>query len=74
MSELEKATIELNEATIFYKHAYQAYSIASKKVTAAINLVNEKQRAFDLAVSAIKEQSPNDCDWKQSKHRVEAAV
>ena len=69
-----KLAEELETASEAYKDAYNAAQAARRAETKARNTVNEAQKKFDAAVTALKETAPTDSDWHTAqlpKHEVQ---
>ena len=62
---LDKAQRELRDAVKIYDDAERESRVASHKATDALNRLNAKQKAFDVAVADMRKAAPGASDWKQ---------
>lgn len=69
LADLERA---LADATDELRQAEERTSEARSAECAAINRVNEAQRAFDTYVKEIRDAAPRSSDWKQRERMREA--
>lgn len=63
MSALEEAINALESATNSYEDALQEVKLARSKEVAAINVLNDAQKAFDAEVAKIKSRPARESHW-----------
>lgn len=63
------ATAALVDAVARHKLAAEAEKAASREETAALNMVNEAQKAVDKVLSEIHALAPFDSDWGRQHRR-----
>jgi len=66
---ISDAENKLREATTRFNQADQKYRTASSERTAALNAVNDAQKAFDKALGDLRGSAPVDTDWGQPASR-----
>lgn len=71
---LENAAKGLRQRRAQFAEAEQVYKDASRARTAALNVLNDAQKAFDAAVLREKEKPPFDSNWGQAIADRRAAV
>ena len=67
--DLTTLTEALDAARVAYEEAELAESQARSRRTAALNRMNDAQKAFDKAVGAIRAKGPRDSDWGRSRSK-----
>jgi hypothetical protein len=65
MNDLHSAAAELSEASEAYLTAEAAEREARMRATEARNRLNDAQKAFDAAVTKLRDSSPAGSDWKR---------
>lgn len=65
---MDKITKDLQDARVAFDRAHERYQSASNDRTAALNRLNDAQKAFDAEVSKIRKDAPRDSDWQQSRN------
>lgn len=68
------AAKKVEEAQAAYDEAAAAERAASSRETQARNNLNNAQKAFDAAVSKLREAAPRQSDWSENKVRQFAAA
>jgi hypothetical protein len=67
MDDISKLIEELREAESTYKEARRLEDIHRRDATAALNRLNDKQKAIKSAFERLIEAAPLDSDWKRAK-------
>lgn len=63
---LEEKKQKLEEAQRNYEIAQAGYDHANSERIAALNSLNDAQKAFDSAVDAVREKAPRESDWSNN--------
>lgn len=71
---LIEATKRLTDAKADHSERKREEDHARSRCTAALNVLNAAQRAFDQAVADVRKDAPWDSDWHSSDRRNERVV
>ncbi len=71
---IEQAKLNLDMASSDWQEKYDQSRAASRAETAALNNLNNAQKAFDKVVDAIREDSTQRSEWNRKRNEVASKI